>query len=187
MKPTLLFLAALTFACSATAHAEAPKIDSIALQEIDGKDTTLRPFAGKVLLIVNVASECGQTPQYAGLEALWRKYRDKGLVVLGFPSNDFGGQEPGTNAEIKRFCTARYEVTFPMFGKIRVKGPAQHPLYGALTGPMAAFPGEVQWNFGKFLVGRKGEVVARFDSEDEPDSIALTQAVEKALGSNERP
>jgi glutathione peroxidase len=179
----LALIAATTLAWSAVAEAEAPKLDSIAVQDIDGKETTLKPHAGKVLLIVNVASECGSTPQYAGLESLWRKYRDQGLVVLGFPSNDFGAQEPGTNADIKRFCTSRYGVTFPMFAKIRVRSPEQHPLYAAMTGSTAAFPGEVQWNFGKFLVDRKGQVLARFDSEVEPDSAELLGAVEKALGS----
>ncbi len=163
-------------------HAEAPKLDTIPLKDIDGKETSLTPYAGKVLLIVNVASECGFTPQYAGLEALWRKYRERGLVVLGFPANDFGAQEPGTNAEIKKFCTSRYEVTFPMFEKLHVKGPEQHPLYGALTGAAAGLPGDVQWNFGKFLVGRNGRLVARYDSDTEPDSGTLAEAIEKALG-----
>src|SRR5262245_35237200 len=122
----LALIAAVAFAFSAMSFAEAPKLDAIPLTDIDGKETTLHAYPGKVLLIVNVASECGYTPQYEGLEALWRKFRDKGLVVLGFPSNDFGEQEPGTNAEIKKFCTSRYQVTFPMFAKIRVKGADQH-------------------------------------------------------------
>ncbi len=181
MKPLRIFLAIAALAAATLAHADAPKLDSIPLRDIDGKETTLQPFAGKVLLIVNVASECGHTPQYTGLEYLWRKYRDKGLVVLGFPSNDFGEQEPGSNADIKKFCTSRYEVSFPMFEKVRIKGADQHPLYAALTGPGSAFPGEVQWNFGKFLIGRNGQVVARFDSDAEPESGAVIEAIEKAL------
>lgn len=184
MKRLCLLLAAITFALSAASQAQAPKLDTISLHDIDGKETTLQPYAGKVLLIVNVASECGHTPQYAGLESLWRKYRGKGLVVLGFPSNDFGEQEPGTNADIKKFCTSRYEVTFPMFEKVRIKGSGQHPLYAALTAPTSAFAGEVQWNFGKFLIGKNGQVVARFDSDTEPDSAAMLDAIEKALATN---
>ena len=168
-------------ASAAPARAEAPDLTAIPLKDIDGKDTSLQPFAGKVLLIVNVASECGYTPQYAGLESLYRKYHAQGLVVLGVPSNDFGEQEPGTNADIKKFCTSRYDVTFPMFEKIHVKGADQHPLYQALTGPSAGFPGDVQWNFGKFLIGRNGKLLARYDSDTEPDSTVLTGAIEKAL------
>ena len=183
---TSAFLAAAGLLASALAsaplHAEAPKFANVTLSDIDGKETTLQPYAGKVWLIVNVASECGHTPQYAGLEALWRKYRAQGLVVLGFPTNDFGEQEPGTNGEIKKFCTSRYDVTFPMFGKIHVKGIGQHPLYTLLTGPTAGFPGDVEWNFGKFLVGRNGQLLARFDSDTEPESAVLIQAIEKALG-----
>ena len=176
---------AVTLAMAATrAHAEAPKLDTIPLKDIDGKETSLKAYDGKVLLIVNVASECGNTPQYAGLEAMWRKYRSQGLVVLGFPCNDFGEQEPGSNTEIKKFCTSRYSVTFPMFDKLHVKGAEQHPLYQALTGSTAKFPGDVQWNFGKFLIGRSGEAVARFDPETEPDSAAVTAAIEKALSAN---
>ena len=181
MKRLCFLLAAITLALSPAAPAQAPKLDSIPLRDIDGKETTLQPFAGKVLLVVNVASECGHTPQYAELESLWRKYRGKGLVVLGFPSNDFGEQEPGTNADIKKFCTSRYEVTFPMFEKVRIKGSDQHPFYAALTAPTSAFPGEVQWNFGKFLIGKDGRVVARFDSDTEPDSAPMLDAIEKAL------
>jgi glutathione peroxidase len=176
-----LAAAAALFIAATIAHAEPPKLQAIPLKDIDGKDSSLQAHAGKILLIVNVASECGQTPQYSGLEALYRKYRDRGLVVLGFPCNDFGEQEPGSNAEIKKFCTSRYEVTFPMYGKIHVKGAEQHPLYTALTGPSAAFPGDVQWNFGKFLVGRDGKVIARYDSDTEPESGILLDAIEKAL------
>lgn len=163
------------------AMAQEPTLQSVPIKDIDGKETSLKAFPHKVLLIVNVASECGNTPQYAGLETMWRKYQDQGLVVLGFPSNDFGEQEPGTNAEIKKFCTSRYEVSFPMFEKIHVKGPDQHPLYTLLTGPTAGFPGDVDWNFGKFLIGRNGKLLARFDADVEPGDPKLVAAIEKAL------
>jgi glutathione peroxidase len=178
---TRLFAATGILIPSTLAHAEAPQLNTIPLKDIDGQEASLQPYAGRVLLIVNVASECGYTPQYAGLESLWHKYREQGLVVLGFPSNDFGDQEPGTNAEIKKFCASRYKVTFPMFSKIQVRGSDQHPLYAALTGPSAPFPGAVQWNFNKFLIGRNGQILARFDSDTEPDSAALLEAIEKAL------
>ena len=174
----------LTFlipALLAVAPLHAADLQSIPLKDIDQKETSLKAYAGKVLLIVNVASKCGYTPQYQGLETLHRKYREQGLVVLGFPSNDFGAQEPGSNAEIKEFCAKEYEVTFPLFDKIHVTGPQQHPLYASLTGPESPAPGAVKWNFGKFLVGRDGKVLARFDSATKPDSKELTAAVERAL------
>ena len=171
---TLLLMAASAFADDA-------KIYTIPLKDIDGKDATLKTYAGKPLLIVNVASKCGFTPQYAGLEAVWRKYKDKGLMVLGFPCNDFGAQEPGTTEEIKKFCSANYEVTFPLFDKLHVKGDEQHALYSALTGAESPVPGPVKWNFGKFLIGRDGKIVARFDSKVTPDSAELTKAIEDAL------
>jgi glutathione peroxidase len=153
----------------------------IPLKDIEGKDTSLKTYAGKPLLIVNVASKCGFTKQYAGLEEVWRKYKDKGLVVLGFPSNDFGGQEPGTNEEIKQFCSAKFGVTFPLFDKLHTKGPEQHPLYAALTGPTSPVPGPVKWNFNKFLIGRDGKIVARYDSKVTPDAAELTAAIDAAL------
>jgi glutathione peroxidase len=134
-----------------------------------------------VLLVVNVASKCGNTPQYKELEAVYEKYKDKGLVVMGFPANDFGAQEPGTNDEIKEFCTSKYHVTFPMFDKLHVKGPEQHPLYAELTGDQAPFPGPVKWNFGKFLVGRDGKIVARFEPKTKPDAPEVVEAIEKNL------
>lgn len=178
----LLAAFACTIAMTASLSAEEPKLYSIPLKDIDGKETSLKAFSGKALLIVNVASECGFTRQYAGLEALARKYKDRGLEVLGFPCNDFGAQEPGTNEEIKKFCSTRFDVTFPLFDKLHVKGAEQHPLYAALTGPASPVPGEVKWNFGKFLVGRDGKILARFDSDVEPDSAELTSAIEGALG-----
>ena len=135
-----------------------------------------------MLLIVNVASKCGYTRQYKALEAVHRKYSDKGFTVLGFPSNDFGGQEPGSNAEIKQFCTSKFDVTFPMFDKVKVKpSTSQHPLYVHLTGKESPLPGEVKWNFGKFLLSREGKILARFGSADEPDGEKITKAIEAAL------
>ncbi len=159
----------------------AADLASIPLKDIDGKETSLKAYSGKVLLVVNVASKCGYTPQYAGLEKLYRKYKDKGLVVVGFPSNDFGSQEPGTDAEIKEFCSSKYDVSFPMFSKVHVKGTEQHPLYAALTGPESSAPGPVKWNFGKFLVGRDGKLIARYDSKTTPEDADLEKAIEAAL------
>ncbi len=175
MKP--LFAAALL-----PLMAMAASVYDFTLKTIDGKPAPLSGFQGKVLLVVNVASQCGYTPQYAGLEALYRKYKDKGLVIVGVPANNFGGQEPGTDAEIKQFCSRTYNVTFPMMSKVSVKGSDKTPLYVWLTG--AANPktaGEVQWNFTKFLIGRKGAVLNRFDSAVEPDSPEMIAAIEKAL------
>jgi glutathione peroxidase len=133
------------------------------------------------MLIVNVASKCGYTPQYKGLEALYKKYKDKGLVVLGFPCNQFGKQEPGTNEEIKEFCTSKFDVTFPMFDKVEVNGDNRHELYTALAGKDSPFPGDIKWNFNKFLVGKDGKIIKRFDSKVTPDSEELVKAVEAAL------
>jgi len=179
MKRTLLLIATIMTAMIST-HA-ADSLYDIPLKDIDGHDTTLKSYAGKVLLLVNVASHCGYTPQYAGLEALYKKYGWQGLVVCGFPCNQFGGQEPGTTADIKQFCTAKYDVTFPMFDKLEVNGANRHPLYVALAGPASPFPGNIHWNFTKFLIGRDGTIVARFDSKLKPDSDEMTKAVEAAL------
>jgi glutathione peroxidase len=161
--------------------ARADSLYEIPVRDIDGQATTLAPFKGRVLLIVNVASECGYTPQYAGLQAVFGKYSAKGLTVLGFPCNQFGAQEPGTNAEIKKFCSTTFHVTFPLFDKIDVNGAKRHPLYVALAGKDSPFPGNIGWNFTKFLVGRDGRIVKRFDSAAEPDSPAVIQAIEAAL------
>jgi glutathione peroxidase len=174
-------LSILTLLLAGTLFAAAPSVMNIPLKDINGKATSLKSYDGKVILIVNVASRCGLTPQYNGLEALYNKYKDQGLVVLGFPCNDFGSQEPGTNEEIKQFCTGKYNVTFPMFDKLHVKGKEQHALYTALTGPDSAFPGDVKWNFGKFLVGRDGTVLHRFEPKVTPDAEELTSAIETAL------
>jgi glutathione peroxidase len=172
---------AFTLLAMTSLHAADAPLYTIPLKDIDGKDTSLKAYAGKALLIVNVASKCGFTPQYEGLEALSRKYKDAGLMVLGFPCNDFGAQEPGTNAEIKQFCSSKFDVSFPMFDKLHVKGPDQHPLYTALSGKDAPFPGDVKWNFGKFLISRDGKILARFDSNVTPDSKELNDAIGKAL------
>lgn len=171
----------------------------IPLSRIDGIATSLADHAGKVLLVVNVASKCGLTPQYEGLEALYRAYRDRGFVVLGFPSNDFNGQEPGTEAEIGEFCRSVYGIDFPMHAKITVKGPGKHPLYRALIAarPNAEFKadsallkrlpnretesGEIHWNFEKFLVDRNGSVVGRFAPDTKPDDETIVRAIETAL------
>ena len=148
------------------------------LNSIDGKPAPLSAYQGKVVLIVNVASRCGFTPQYAGLEALYEKYKDRGFVILGFPANNFGGQEPGTNEEIKTFCSTKYNVTFPMYSKISVKGDDKAPLYQFLT---AATGSEIQWNFTKFLVDKSGKVIARFEPKVTPESPEVASAIEKAL------
>ena len=149
------------------------------LETIDGKPRSLADFRGKVVLLVNTASECGYTLQYEGLQKLHAKYEARGFSVIGFPSNDYGGQEPGSNEQIKTFCSTKFHVTFPMFGKITVKGPQKHPLYAMLVQTPPA--GEVKWNFGKFLVGKDGKAIARYDSAVTPESPELAAAIEKAL------
>ena len=153
------------------------------MRNIDGENVKLDAYKGKVILIVNVASKCGYTPQYEGLEALYQKHKDSGLVILGFPANNFLSQEPGTEAEIKEFCSTKYKVTFPMFAKISVKGEDQHPLYTYLTNKRSNpdFAGDISWNFNKFLIDRQGKVVARFGSKDTPEGEAITSAVTKYL------
>ena len=143
------------------------------MQTIAGDTRSLAAYRGKTLLIVNVASQCGFTPQYKGLEALFRKYKDQGLVVLGFPCNQFGRQEPGTEAEIQRFCTSSYDVTFPLFAKIDVNGPATHPLYEHLKSSRPGLLGTeaIKWNFTKFLVNAQGDVVARYAPSDTPEKV----------------
>ncbi len=153
----------------------------IPLKDIDGKDTSLRAYEGKVVLVVNVASKCGLTPQYEALEATYRKYKDQGLVVLGFPCNQFNGQEPGTNEEIKEFCSSKYDVTFPMFDKLNVNNPDRHPLYVALAGPESPYPGDIKWNFNKFLIGRDGTILKRIEPRTTPDDPEVIAAIEQAL------
>lgn len=149
------------------------------MKSIDGEEVPLSAYRGKTVLLVNVASKCGYTPQYTGLEALYRKYKDRGLVVVGIPANNFRSQEPGTNEEIKDFCKRTYDVTFPMMAKVSVAGDDKVPLYQYLT---SVTDGEIKWNFTKFLVGRDGKVIARFEPKVTPDSPEVTVAVEHALG-----
>jgi glutathione peroxidase len=173
--------ASAVLAAEATAPGVPMSVYDFKVKTIDGKETSLAQYKGKALLIVNTASKCGYTPQYAGLESLYEKYKDKGLVVLAFPSNDFGGQEPGTNAEIKTFCELKYKTTFPLFEKIDVKGDAAAPLYKYLTGLPGKQGGPITWNFNKFLVAPDGTVVEHFDSKADPTGTALAQKVEQVL------
>jgi glutathione peroxidase len=161
----------------------AESLYDIPLKRIDGTATKLDAFRGKVLLVVNVASKCGLTPQYTGLEKLYQAKHAQGLEVLGFPANNFGAQEPGSNAEIGAFCKAKFGVTFPMFSKISVKGSDKAPLYQFLTDKNTKTGGEIPWNFTKYLVDREGKVLARFDAPVEPMSKELTSAIEAALHS----
>ena len=151
------------------------------VKKIDGTAVDLAKYKGKVVLVVNVASRCGYTPQYTGLQKLYETYKDKGLVVLGFPANEFGGQEPGSDTDIAKFCSSKYGVTFDMFSKVVVKGPNKSPLYKSLT-ETATPPGEVSWNFEKFLIGRDGAIVGRYKSAVAPEDAKLTGAIEAALG-----
>lgn len=152
------------------------------MQDLAGENVSLSDYRGKALLIVNVASECGYTPQYTGLQKLWETYRDRGLVVLGVPSNDFGGQEPGSSEEIRNFCDTRYRVTFPMMAKVHAKGPDIAPLYKSLTEETGdGIAGEVRWNFTKFLVDPEGRPVARFEPKVDPLAPELVEAVERVL------
>jgi glutathione peroxidase len=178
MKTLTMIAGLLSFMTLAT---QAGSIQTIPLKDIDGKETSLNAYKGKVLLIVNVASKCGLTPQYQALEAVSEKYKAKGLVVLGFPCNQFAGQEPGTNEEIKQFCSSKYNVTFPLFDKIEVNGPNRHPLYTALAGKESPYPGDIKWNFSKFLIGRNGEILKRFEPKTTPDSPEVIEAIETAL------
>lgn len=175
-------------ACAALAFGDGsiePAADADALSfvvaDIDGVEQDLSQYRGRVVMIVNTASKCGLTPQYEALEALYREHRDEGFVVLGFPANDFMGQEPGTELEIKQFCTGKYDVTFPMFSKISVKGDEKHPLYAKLTGQPEPVGGPVQWNFQKYLVDRSGNVVAKFSPRDKPDSPEVVDRVKGLL------
>jgi glutathione peroxidase len=182
---TLILLAAVLCVQIISARA-AESIYDIPLKDIDGKSTSLKPYKGQVLLIVNVASKCGFTPQYTALEATYQKYKGQGLSILGFPCNQFGGQEPGTDEEIKQFCTSKYSVTFPLFDKLNVnnvpaKEEKRHPLYVSLVGEGSPVAGDIKWNFTKVLIGRNGKIVKRFDSKVKPDSPEMIEAIEAAL------
>ncbi|MBX3308537.1 MAG: redoxin domain-containing protein [Nitrospira sp.] len=161
----------------------APPLYGFRLPDIDGRPVDLKTFKGKVLLIVNTASMCGNTPQYAGLQEMYERYQERGFEVLAFPANDFGQQEPGTNQEIKGFCYTKYSVSFPLFSKLSVVGKDKHPLYRYLT-EQSAFPGRVTWNFQKYLVDRSGNVIGKYDPDMNPLSPAILTDVEKALAAS---
>lgn len=169
--------------CSPEVPVKETSIYQFTLKDINGDEVTLDKFEGNVAMIVNVASRCGYTPQYSGLQQLYEKYKGRGFVVLGFPANNFMGQEPGTDAEIKEFCKLNYGVTFPMFSKISVTGSDQHPLYGFLTNKATnpEFSGDISWNFNKFLIDRNGKIVGRWGSKDKPEDAAVVEAIEKHL------
>jgi len=179
----VLSIVVLAAGVATAAAGPAKTVLDFSLTSIDGQETALAQFQGKVLLLVNTASKCGLTPQYKALEEVYKRFRDQGLVILGFPANDFLGQEPGSDQEIKNFCLLNYGVSFPMFSKITVRGKGIHPLYRFLvekeTNPR--FAGKISWNFTKFLVDRKGEVVARFEPRTVPDDPLVIAAIEKAL------
>jgi glutathione peroxidase len=166
------------------AFAAGKSVYDFTLNSIDGPAAPLDAYKGKVLMVVNVASRCGYTPQYSALESVYEKYKDRGLVIVGVPANNFGAQEPGTNEEIKTFCTRKYNVQFPMMSKVSVKGTDITPLYQYLTDPSLnpKTGGEIKWNFTKFLFDRQGNVLARFEPEVTPDSPQIVAAIEKALG-----
>jgi glutathione peroxidase len=176
---TLALLFAVSFMTILAAHSAS--IYDIPLKDIDGKATDLSAYKGKVLLIVNVASHCGFTKQYTALEATYTKYSGQGFAILGFPCNQFGGQEPGSNEEIKEFCTSKFSVNFPLFDKIEVNGANRSPLYVQLAGDSSPFPGNIKWNFTKFLIGKDGQIIKRFESKVTPDSPEVTAAIEAAL------
>jgi len=174
-----LLLAVLAGAVSvSTALADSPLVGKV--KKIDGTEVDLADYKGKVVVIVNVASQCGATPQYAGLQKLYDTYKDQGFVILGFPANEFGSQEPGSDAEISKFCSSKYNVTFDMFSKIKVKGDGQSPLYKALT-TQAKPDGDVKWNFEKFIIGKDGAISGRFATQVKPDDAAFVKAIEAEL------
>jgi len=176
----LAFVFGMIFSQSHAASVKSPL--EFTLKSIDGKDVALESFKGKVVMMVNVASKCGLTPQYEQLQAVYEKYKDQGFVILGFPANNFLKQEPGTDAQIKEFCSLNYGVTFPMFSKISVKGKDQHPLYQYLTDKKAhEFGGEIKWNFQKFIVDKEGNLVARFTPKTKPDAPEVIKVIKTEL------
>src|SRR5207247_9986917 len=194
-KLTSAFALAVVFAAvfalslssrTSVASSSGEKMNSIydfSLRDIDHKEINLSQYRGKVVLVVNVASRCGYTPQYEGLQKVYMKYKDRGFVILGFPANNFMAQEPGTDEELKTFCSAKYNVTFPIFPKLSVKGDDIHPLYKYLTSKETdpEFGGDIKWNFSKFLVDKTGKIIARFEPKVTPESDPVIQAIEKAL------
>lgn len=183
LSSVALLAAAVVFHHSPAVAAKEKSVLDFKMKDIDGNDVKLKKYKGNVLLVVNTASKCGYTPQYEGLQTTYTKYHERGFYVLGFPANNFGSQEPGSDTEIKEFCSLKYKVTFPMFSKISVKGEDQHPLYAFLTSKETDpnFGGDITWNFNKFLIDRKGNIVARFSSKDKPEGEAVTAAIEKYL------
>jgi glutathione peroxidase len=179
----LILVLMFCVACASLA-AQPKNIYDFTMKSIDGQQVSLGSYSGKVVLLVNVASKCGYTPQYKGLEALYEKYKDRGLVIVGIPANNFAQQEPGTNEEIKQFCSSKYSVTFPMMAKVSVLGDDQTPLYSFLTGKKTdpQYAGDIKWNFTKFLFDRSGKPVARFEPAVTPDSPEVAAAIESALG-----
>jgi glutathione peroxidase len=171
--------------CAAAVMAADKTVYDFTLNSIDGQPAPLAAYKGKVVLLVNVASKCGYTPQYSALESAYEKYKDRGFVIVGIPANNFGAQEPGSNQEIKTFCSSKFHVTFPMMAKVSVKGDDITPLYQFLTDKSShrQFGGEIKWNFTKFLIGPDGRVIARFEPEITPDSPQVTSAIEEALAS----
>ena len=196
-----IFLTAIaflfTFGCASNNTAQTNSSDMTAktmkdstiydftMTDINGKQVSLGDYKDKIVMIVNTASKCGNTPQYEGLQKIYDQYKDQGFVILGFPANNFMGQEPGTDKEIKEFCTLKYNVTFPMFSKISVKGDDQNAFYKYLTNPKAKFPGDITWNFEKFLTDRNGNVIARFSPKTKPEDPQVIEAIERALGGKE--
>ena len=191
-KTTIVLMLAVLGGCggsggegeeSADVNKDGTSIYNFVVNDIDGKSVSLSAYRGKVLMMVNVASKCGATPQYAQLQDIYDKYNKSGFLVLGFPANNFGNQEPGSNEEIKRFCTAEYKVTFPLFTKISVKGEDIHPIYKFLTEEETNpdFMGQISWNFNKFLLGRDGRVLNRFPTNVKPDAPEVLKAIEQAL------
>ena len=178
---SLAALAIVALSLPLSAAAPGPSLYEVPVKDIDGQDTTLKAYKGDVMLVVNVASKCGTTPQYAALEKNYEKYKDQGFVVLAFPCNQFAGQEPGDNTQIKEFCHGTYGVTFPLFDKLEVNGSGRAPLYAQLAGPDSPYPGDIKWNFTKFLVGRDGNILARFEPKQTPDDPAVVKAIEAAL------
>ncbi len=176
-------LALVGVTAGARADDKVPSVLNFKMKSIDGADLDLAQFNGKVVMFVNVASKCGKTPQYKGLQAIYEKYKDQGFVVVGVPANEFGKQEPGTDAEIAAFCSSKYNVTFPMLSKVVVKGIGQTPLYAHLTSKDTnpQFAGDIKWNFTKFLVSRDGKVVNRFEPAVNPESPEVKSAIEKEL------
>ncbi len=184
LKTLTIPILAAVFACGMVSPEMEPSANTIyefTKKDIDGKPVKLEKYKGKVLLVVNVASKCGLTPQYDGLQKLYTTYKSKGFEVLGFPANEFGNQEPGSNKEIKEFCSTQHKVTFPMFEKIVVKGSGIDPLYEFLISQSDRPKDDIEWNFAKFLVGKDGKVIKRFDPRTAPDNADLVKAIEAAL------